>query len=571
MIRKPSKQEIARAQSPTTAPTGPLARVTILGLALIASATVQAAIFSVSNQNNSGSGSLRAAVSAANLSPGPDTIIFDPSITSITLSTGQIDVTEALVIDGQTTQPVISGNDTSRIFAGLVVEVIEIRNLVLTDGATSAAGTEPDTCASGTGEGGAVCTLGQLRLENVSVTDSTTSGDDAPGGAVYSDDHIFCDSCRLAGNGTDGTDSGGGALFASGNFLGSACTVENNATGANSSPGGGLTAGRITLNDCLIQGNTTAGSNAFGGGLANMAFGPDIRRSIVTYNHTTGLGSAGGGLFITTTSAATGTLLDSIISNNSTSGLAGWGGGAYLDILEMQIQRSTIANNFVSGSSAWGAGLASEGGLEIVTSTVSGNDSIGDAASGAGGVYFDPQDALAHTLSIGNSTITDNQASNGVGGLFARAADPVATSVSVNSSILAGNSGADGNYLGEVGTGNGVTLNALHVVFGDAGTEINGSNLANILSDLPELGPLQDNGCASASEAGPPGQKACTPSQRPLDSSSAIDAGDNPSSLDYDQRGPGFPRVSGPTTDIGALERIFDLLFSDSFEVGKAP
>jgi hypothetical protein len=538
----------------------------VLMAALLTSTVLHATTFTVTNQNNSGSGSLRAAVNAANLSPGPDTIAFDSSIASITLSTGQIDISEALIIDGDTTQPIISGNGSSRIFAGVVDEDIEIRNLILTAGVTSADGVEPDTCASGTGEGGAICTLGQLRLENVTVTDSTTSGNDAPGGAVYSDSSVFCNSCRLAGNSTTGTDSGGGALYGSGNLLASDCTVENNATAANGSPGGGLNAGRLIIYDCLIQGNTTAGSSSFGGGLANMAFGPDIRRSIVTDNHTTGFGSAGGGLFITTTSAATGTLLDSIVSNNSTSGLAGWGGGAYLDVFQMQIQRSTIANNVVSGNNARGGGLASEGGLEIVNSTVSGNDSIGDAASGAGGLYFDPRDASAHTLSIINSTITDNQASSGVGGLFAGGGDPVATSVAVNSSILAGNSGVDGNYLGEVGTGNGATLNALHVLFGDAGTEINGSSAANIVSDDPQLADLQDNGCAIPNAAGAPGGKTCVPTHHPLAGSVVIDAGDNPLSLDSDQRGAGHPRLSGPTTDIGSIEYIVDQVFSDAFE-----
>ena len=34
----------------------------------------------------------------------------------------------------------------------------------------------------------------------------------------------------------------------------------------------------------------------------------------------------------------------------------------------------------------------------------------------------------------------------------------------------------------------------------------------------------------------------------------AIDAGSNPQSLAYDQRGPGYPRTSGGGTDVGAYE-----------------
>lgn len=77
-----------------------LAGTVLLVPTLALSTTLQAATFTVTNQNNSGSGSLRSAVNAANLSPGPDTVIFDPLVTSITLTTGQIDITEALIIDG---------------------------------------------------------------------------------------------------------------------------------------------------------------------------------------------------------------------------------------------------------------------------------------------------------------------------------------------------------------------------------------------------------------------------------------------------------------------------------------
>jgi hypothetical protein len=111
-----------------------------------------------------------------------------------------------------------------------------------------------------------------------------------------------------------------------------------------------------------------------------------------------------------------------------------------------------------------------------------------------------------------------------------------------------------------------VVLDATHVLFGDSATEITGADFANILSDSPGLAPLQDNGCSASSAAGPPGDKVCAPTHIPLITSPAINAGDNPLSLDYDQRGAGHPRLSGPTTDIGAIEYLVDQLFSDAFE-----
>jgi hypothetical protein len=66
-----------------------------------------------------------------------------------------------------------------------------------------------------------------------------------------------------------------------------------------------------------------------------------------------------------------------------------------------------------------------------------------------------------------------------------------------------------------------------------------------VASDLtgldPRLDQLRDNGGDTQTMALPPG-------------SPAIAAGDNTDAPDYDQRGPGFPRIVGGTIDIGAFE-----------------
>ncbi len=55
------------------------------------------------------------------------------------------------------------------------------------------------------------------------------------------------------------------------------------------------------------------------------------------------------------------------------------------------------------------------------------------------------------------------------------------------------------------------------------------------------LGPLADNGGPTLTHALLPG-------------SPAIDAGDNTDAPEWDQRGPGFPRIVNGTIDIGAFE-----------------
>ncbi len=57
----------------------------------------------------------------------------------------------------------------------------------------------------------------------------------------------------------------------------------------------------------------------------------------------------------------------------------------------------------------------------------------------------------------------------------------------------------------------------------------------------PMLGPLADNG-------GPTWTMALLPG------SPAIDAGDNADAPEFDQRGPGFPRIVDGTIDMGAFE-----------------
>jgi hypothetical protein len=61
-----------------------------------------------------------------------------------------------------------------------------------------------------------------------------------------------------------------------------------------------------------------------------------------------------------------------------------------------------------------------------------------------------------------------------------------------------------------------------------------------IMAD-PMLGPLANNGGRTRTHA-------------LLIGSPAIDAGNNDGGFAWDQRGPGFPRVVGPRTDIGAFE-----------------
>src|SRR4051795_4540540 len=71
----------------------------------------------VQNLNDSGPGSLRAAVTAANANPNPDTINFAANLHgTITLAT-ELSITHDLTIDGPGANKIaVSGNDATRVF-----------------------------------------------------------------------------------------------------------------------------------------------------------------------------------------------------------------------------------------------------------------------------------------------------------------------------------------------------------------------------------------------------------------------------------------------------------------------
>jgi hypothetical protein len=74
--------------------------------------------FAVTNLHDSGPGSLRAAVLAANAHPGPDVIQFAPGLQgTILLTSGELAITDSLAMDGPgASQLTVSGNHASRVF-----------------------------------------------------------------------------------------------------------------------------------------------------------------------------------------------------------------------------------------------------------------------------------------------------------------------------------------------------------------------------------------------------------------------------------------------------------------------
>ena len=300
----------------------PLSQAITLCLAL-GSSSSYAVNFNVINTLDSGAGSLREAVASANTTPGSDDITFDPALGQITLTSGQIEITEELTITGPANGQMISGNNASRIFAFTkLAENLTLENLTLTNGKTTADGVFLPYCSELQGRGGAVCSISNLTLINSTVTASVTEGGGAYGGGVFVDETATLTNSTISANSTTGIRAFGGGIAARYLALNDSNVLGNSTSGIDAY-GGGIDSFSAVLTNSTVTNNSTAGDYAYGGGLN--AYTATLNGSTVSSNRTTGYYSKGGGI----QTYYSLTLINTTISDNSTTGDYADGGGVY--------------------------------------------------------------------------------------------------------------------------------------------------------------------------------------------------------------------------------------------------
>lgn len=232
---------------------------------------------------------------------------------------------------------------------------------------------------------------------------------------------------------------------------------------------------------------------------------------------------SGGGIAINGTVGIVTVQRSTIEGNTAADGI----GGGIFNQGTFYADNSTISSNLAGGFPG-GGGIWNGNEFNLTNVTISGNHTDGQG----GGILTRSGD-----VSINNSTIAENQAGTG-GGIHH---DDTGT-VTLNSSIVATNrvGGADSDVSGTVAG----TFNLIGVDTGltgiAGGTDDNQVGTAGDPLD-PRLSPLADNG-------GPAMTYAILPD------SPALDAGDNPEALAFDQRGMPFQRTFGSQTDVGAYE-----------------
>jgi hypothetical protein len=327
----------------------------------------------------------------------------------------------------------------------------------------------------------------------------------------------------------------GGCIYSRGNVELSHVVVQScSATTSHSAYGGAIfTKGDLSVKYSTISGGKATGENALGGG----AF-------------------VGGGLFVESSS---------IQGNSATSSASGV---------------VPIGTKFGEGG-----GLYLQGGAYITASTISGNN-----ARLAGGIMSYSGSPGSTTVTIANSTISENSASAYVGGIFSN------TSVTLENSTIAYNTAVRGKTIGnfpaaaglDLLTGASITVNLQSALIasntygstnldfsaetradeggtGGSLTITGHNNLIRViaattakppgtLQSCPLLGPLRNNGGPTATHA-------------LMSHSPAIDAGNNSAGFTDDQRGPPYLRTSGTAADIGAYEvQQADIIFNSGFD-----
>lgn len=197
------------------------------------------AAFTVTNTNDAGAGSLRQAVLDANAAPGADVIQFSAGVTgTISLSTGELSVSESLTIDGPGANVLsVSAGGRSRVF-NFTAGTSFLRRLWITGGNASS--------------GGGVVNAGTLTVENCEVSVNSAGS----GGGIANTGTLTLLASTISYN--TSTTSGAGLFNASAaTMLVINSTISNNTT--TGQYGGGIdTLGTLTVTNSTIAGNSAA-------------------------------------------------------------------------------------------------------------------------------------------------------------------------------------------------------------------------------------------------------------------------------------------------------------------------
>jgi len=323
-----------------------------LSITMLAAATSSRAerITVTSLADDGGAGELRAAISAANASPGA-TITFQDGLSgTITLTSGLPDITTSLWILGPGASTIkIDGAHTCRPFFESAAgnDTLTISGLTIQNGSD-----QSDSAITGGGaifvETGSLAVNGCVLIGNIAST---------YGGAIYgSPSGETLIDCTVSSNSS--RDSGGAIYGYTGPLTLTNCTVSQNQAGASGGAIEGSSAA-LTLTDCTLSGNSASDAGAIDNN------SPSAILTGCTLSNNTAVDS-GGAIY-----SATGpiNLTDCLLSANSAA-LA----GAFVNVGSGTFTNCTFSNNSSNGDSGYGGGAVFN---SLTTSSVSFKDCTG--------------------------------------------------------------------------------------------------------------------------------------------------------------------------------------------------
>ncbi|WP_017721297.1 DUF4347 domain-containing protein [Kamptonema formosum] len=514
------------------------------------------AILTVTNNADSGAGSLRQAIASA---AAGDTIQFAPSLANqtITLTSGQLNITKNLTVDGAAAPGLtVSGNNASRVFevAGAATN-FTLKNLTVANGRTSDKGGGILTGV------GAVLTVGNCNFKN------NVAGE---GGAIVAGNSstTTVENCTFDSNqASANTESAGGAIFV--NSLSSLAVRNSEFTNNKGINGGAINSllSQLTVeNSTFINNDSTAGgplgqaatnyTRGYGGAIytdgASDSANPDageIRIASSRFEGNKGAGQ-GGALFLFAYPPDRVIVEDCTIAGNQVIEDAkgdSFGGGIRHGNSELTVRNTTFENNvaLVQGGGLW---VGETSPVTIANSTFSGNEA--KDAAGTGGLGG----AIALNNGSNPTTITNSTFANNSAGFQGGAFWGGGASTTLKNTIVAYNTAANGGNAWNIKQHTGTQ-------FTDGGGNIqwppkNPSDPSDLnvtasvtLAD-PLLGLLQNNGGLTFTHA-------------LLAGSPAINAGVAGETLD--QRG-----VTRVNADSGAFEQ-FQIQFTSTASNANEP
>ncbi|MFZ1699722.1 MAG: FG-GAP-like repeat-containing protein [Pyrinomonadaceae bacterium] len=475
-----------------------------------------------------GACSLRAAITQANFSIGPDTITLPAGTYTITLvapnddlnAGGDFDILSEITINGAGAgTTIVQANAAPNTATERVFDIVNLPNrpegwfasVVETFGGSTQIGLNSIAIRNGnliSGNGGGL----RINRANTDVT--------------------IADS-RISDN--TGAQQGGGLWISSASTLTlNNSTISNNTVTSSQSntQGGGIFNGGagVNLTGTVISNNaatSTSPNNAgAGGGIQNLGGTVMITNSTISGNSST--------VFAGINNSGTVTLVDSTVDGNTATGggnFVGQGGGI-CNGGTLNLTNSTISNNSAAGF-GYAGGILNQGGAMPATLNVRNSTFSGNSAHDAGNIYNSTGIATIEFSTFSGNTAVGNGATiyvdqNGV--------------VNLRNTIVANGTSVVGPNLFTFSNG---VYNSQGFNFIES---IAGSNFIPQASDMiaqdPLLGPLGNNGG--------PTQTFLPGATSPVINS--IPSGTNDCGVQFVEDQRGFGRPSGNGCDRGSVE-----------------